>query len=331
MKQSVTLSINSIDFRRKQNMSGSLRSNEKRQQFGAIGSERKGPRIAEVEASTQCDNGHVCVWCPNHTNPERATRQMVMEMPLFEKIMQGLRTMGSIELLRLHGYNELLLLGERLNAFVQTAKEILPNAQIQIYSNGNRATEPYIRSLIADGVDKFLFTQYARENGFLDKLRNMPDELLERISIRPMNTVFLSNRGGTLTGIKNARTGNIPCTMPSEQMVIRLVEPNKANVVLCCEDYNQETVIDNVSERSIREIWELPKYKQLRKELLEGTRSLSLCRACNIIPSKSVSFSGSPANAVLTKRLLKEDGKGFTLQALLNIQRELRQQLKQQR
>ena len=330
MKPSMTLSVNSVRVTQKQSTFKSG-LDRKRQQFGAVELLERGPRIAEVEISTQCDNGPVCVWCPNHTNPERAEKQTVMGMPLFEKIMQDLSAMGTVKFLRLHGYNEPLLLDEQLNAFVQKAKQILPLAQIQIYSNGNRATETNIGSLLDDGVSKFLFTQYEKERGFLHTLENMPDDLLEKVSIRPMSAVFLSNRGGTLTRIKNVRTGNIPCTMPNEQMVIRLVEPNKANVVLCCEDYKQKTALGDVSEQSIQEIWELPKFKQIRRELPEGTRRLPLCQACNIIPTETVSFSGSPANAALTKKLLEKHGEGFTLEALLAIQSELRQQLLQQR
>lgn len=69
----------------------------------------------------------------------------------------------------------------------------------------------------------------------------------------------------------------MPCPFPWQYVVVQW----DGSVVPCCRDYNSENIMGNVSEKTIRELWNDEKYKSFRKDHacdnLEGNR---ICTEC---------------------------------------------------
>jgi radical SAM protein with 4Fe4S-binding SPASM domain len=54
------------------------------------------------------------------------------------------------------------------------------------------------------------------------------------------------------------------------------------NLLPCCNDYFEKEVMGNVTDKSLTEIWNSPKFRQFRRDLMSGRRAeYSLCRECN--------------------------------------------------
>lgn len=52
------------------------------------------------------------------------------------------------------------------------------------------------------------------------------------------------------------------------------------NVALCCHDMKGETVVQNIGDRSLKELWRGEQYKTCRRNALESKVPLLSCRSC---------------------------------------------------
>jgi MoaA/NifB/PqqE/SkfB family radical SAM enzyme len=96
-------------------------------------------------------------------------------------------------------------------------------------------------------------------------------------------TSALENRGGNIAEAdalnphEMARL-NGDCTRPSKDMCILW----NGDAVLCCVDWWRTTIVGNVAEQSIREIWNGPRLTEIRKALRENDCSVlpKICACC---------------------------------------------------
>lgn len=51
-------------------------------------------------------------------------------------------------------------------------------------------------------------------------------------------------------------------------------------VLPCCFDKNSDHIMGDITEESFRDIWEGPKYRLFRRELLSGRSTIDMCRNC---------------------------------------------------
>lgn len=59
-------------------------------------------------------------------------------------------------------------------------------------------------------------------------------------------------------------------------MVIRA----DGNVVLCCNDVNEQYIFGNVKEEGLESIWNKPKFRELRHNIRRGKYVLPICKRC---------------------------------------------------
>lgn len=52
------------------------------------------------------------------------------------------------------------------------------------------------------------------------------------------------------------------------------------DMLLCCVDYGYTTVLGNVAEQSIREVWNADKAREIRRRFLCGETAGLLCHSC---------------------------------------------------
>jgi len=69
------------------------------------------------------------------------------------------------------------------------------------------------------------------------------------------------------------------CIFPLRQMCILF----NGDVILCCNDWQRLTVLGNVKEKSLREIWSSEESKRIKRLILERKYSdISACRKCTV-------------------------------------------------
>ena len=70
-----------------------------------------------------------------------------------------------------------------------------------------------------------------------------------------------------------------PCTSPFGTIFIL----SDGRVPLCCQDFNGKILLGDVNRSNIQDIWRGTKIARIRKlHLLNGRKSLGLCRDCNL-------------------------------------------------
>ena len=248
------------------------------------------PKAIEVETVSLCNGG--CSFCPvnRHVDP-RPTREIPME--LVEKIAEELAAADYAGHLALFSNNEPLL-DKRLTEICRLFRQRLPRAWIYLYTNGTPLTFALFVALARAGLDELIVNNYSDDlelrkqvQRVIDALASSEDPTLDhlrsntRIFVRRESEV-LSSRGGSApnkqAGHDHRYFQRASCGVPYMQMVIRPT----GEVSLCCQDALGQVTLGDVSQQSIREIWNGPSYQTLRRRLEdEGRGALGLCRSCD--------------------------------------------------
>jgi len=68
----------------------------------------------------------------------------------------------------------------------------------------------------------------------------------------------------------------MPCPFAWQYLVVQW----NGDVVACCRDYNGQTVMGNVMETELKEIWNGQAYARFREDMVQGTYHNSICFPC---------------------------------------------------
>lgn len=237
--------------------------------------------LIELETVNRCNGG--CSFCAVNKNAD--TREFCqMSEDLFHKIIDELAELDYSYRLGLYSNNEPFL-DEHIIEFAKYAREKLPKAFLEIYTNGTLLTldkfleiMPYLDSLKIDNYNQQLklhkpvqkiYDYCVANNVYVDKLR---------IYLRKIDEV-LSTRGGSSPNAEIKKTLNAGCILPFKQLVIR---PD-GKVSLCCGDALGQMTLGDLSQESIMEVWNGAAYRGIRKKLKEeGRAGLRLCKDCDM-------------------------------------------------
>ena len=235
----------------------------------------------EIETSTACNLR--CAYCPNSMS-DRGLVKNNRQMPeaLFRRLVDELVDLGFNGEFHPHFYNEPLL-DERLPRLLGYVRERLPLCRIVVFTNGVRLTLEKYLELTAAGINALIVTRHTRDEP--------PDMARIEAHRRQMGDAGIDieyHREGITRGIIFNRCGLVPlrktvqnsrsCTWPSAYLTINY----RGDVLLCCNDYQAEFPVGNVTSRSIREIWEKPYNVALRQMLRHDTGKVDICRRCQI-------------------------------------------------
>jgi len=233
----------------------------------------------EVETFNRC-NGK-CTFCPVNKNDDpRPLKKMTEEM--YMKIVNELHEMDYSGQFCLFANNEPFL-DTRLEAFAKTARELLPNAFIEIFSNGtllklDRFIEiiPYLDRLIIDNYnDKLKLNEPTR--AIMEYLKENPEHE-SKVSIHMRReTNLLSSRGGQAPNNKKRKALPISCLLPFYHLYIR---PD-GKIGLCCVDALYKHTLGDASEQSLKEIWYSDTYNEIREKIRKGRENLEVCCFCD--------------------------------------------------
>ncbi len=237
----------------------------------------KFPLAVEIEINSDCNMA--CPYCPN-SQAERVEKGR-MDQDLFIEILSQLRSFEYSGRISYHFYNEPTLSPD-LDLFVQLTREYLPQARIDLYSNGTLLDKNRIENLIQSGVDKFSLTKHFKANtaSLEQALEEISPENRKKIRYQNFKDLSLTNRGGSLNlKVSNLKPPlSLPCFIPQCALVITV----KGNVVPCYEDYFQKHTMGNIKTSHIIEIWNSKKFVDFRENLQLGLRDKwDVCKDCN--------------------------------------------------
>jgi radical SAM protein with 4Fe4S-binding SPASM domain len=230
----------------------------------------------EIEINHGCNK--TCSYCPNSNSKRIETG--LMSLDIYQVLITQLESINFKGRISYDFYNEPMLSPD-LESFVAIAREHLPEASIELYSNGTLLTLEKYRTLLKAGVSRFIITKHENISAyeFEKTLEQLNDKERAVLEYRGFTELNLTNRGGILKHIRpEVNTTLLPCYLPMNILTVTL----KGNVVPCFEDFYQKNQMGNILESHILDIWNSEKYKEFRADLRKGLRhKFEACKACN--------------------------------------------------
>jgi radical SAM protein with 4Fe4S-binding SPASM domain len=236
------------------------------------------PQAIEIEINSHCNLA--CSYCPNSID-ERIEKGN-MDLDLYRTLLNQLKEKNYSGKIAFDFYNEPTLAKE-FDQYIKLAKQTVPLCFLSLYTNGTQIkTLERSKELIDIGFGEVIITKHEAitELAIEQFYDHMPKEYQSKYILRGFNDLTLTNRGGTLENVGTKKPGNIPCRIPSIMMTVTV----KGNVLTCFEDFSQDHMVDNISNKNIIDIWNSEAFNLFRKNLLLGKRDLyKMCSQCNRI------------------------------------------------
>lgn len=232
-----------------------------------------------IETTTICNLR--CSYCPNSTigrppayMPEETFYRIIDSVVDFQPGYSGK--------ISPHFYGEPLL-DARLQEFVGYAHKRLPQALIQIFTNGELLTVDYFLALVDAGVQKFVISQHSPlpVPRLMDSLKIIHSKYVDRAQIEYFDQYHSNmkmNRGGLLTSDKLDNPRLFRCNQYKE-----IVFDVSGTAVLCCNDYLSTTRFGTIHESSVRDIWQNIGYTRTRNLLFYSYFPQQICRNCSFL------------------------------------------------
>jgi radical SAM protein with 4Fe4S-binding SPASM domain len=222
----------------------------------------------ELEINTHCnkedDYGVYCEYCPNSVKETIIDPPKCMEDEVYEKIIDELQDLAFNGRISYHFYGEPLL-HKKIEAIIRYSADKLPKAEKVLYTNGDRLTDLKYDGLIKSGIDIIAVSKH----------KHMKEHIPSRAKQVVLNKYNITNRGGVFGNSESLTT---PCYAFNHRLVVAY----NGDVLLCYEDAKRETVLGNIKDKSISEIWSSEKSRRIRKNLALGRRDLYVpCKRCN--------------------------------------------------
>jgi radical SAM protein with 4Fe4S-binding SPASM domain len=265
------------------------------------------PDIVQIESTNLCNAK--CVFCPRD---EMHRQQGVMDMDLYRKVVDECAALG-ITHVRMHNYGEPFL-DRRLVEKVRYAKT-RGIAEVGMISNGSLITPDIAQGLIDAGLDAInisvdasgketfertrvnldydvvvenirtlarlrreagrrrpkLILSFVRqqdspeEQAFIDTWRSIADKI---------HLTDLHNWAGTL----HVRSD---VAYPCYRLWLTFTVLWDGRVSLCCADFDGRHVLGDLRTSTIREVWNSPAYRAVRRQHLESGGP-EICRSCDL-------------------------------------------------
>jgi len=244
--------------------------------------------VVEISNSGMCNRK--CSFCPR-SDPNYPDVNEFISDKLHKKIFFELSELKFQGMIIYSGYVEPLL-HKKIYENIAEARYHLPNAQIEVITNGDVLNKDRLEKLFKAGLSTLLisvydgpkeekeFYQLCKESGldesqYVIRNRYMPEESSFGIN--------LSNRSGTL---KNAeykipevkKALNKVCNYPAYTFFIDY----NGDVQMCSHDWAKKYLIGNVKNEKIKNIWINQKYKFAREKLLSAKRNFIPCNKCDV-------------------------------------------------
>lgn len=232
--------------------------------------------LVSIELSNMCNYSHMHKKCPVST---RTTKEILPAFVVYD-IIDTLSKYNYNQSIGFYQYSESLI-DPRLFKFIEYASLKCPDANIVVGTNGWYFTEVLAGELYEAGVTFILISAYSQSE--LDRFNKIRDNIAPLYKDK---SFFIRSRvkGGLngrmyMNGSKPSRKGGRRCYSPLSYILVT----SNGKTGFCCADFNREYSYGDVSVNGFEEVI-MANYQYLsyiRDELIEGERTLELCKKCN--------------------------------------------------
>lgn len=246
------------------------------------------PSCVEISDSGTCNR--TCSFCPRSDPSYKDVKEFISEK-LHTKIFKELSSLNYKGLIMYSGFNEPLL-NKRAYNQISEARTFLPDAKIELITNGDVLNEERLEKLFFSGLSTLLISVYDGPKDML-KFKKMceavglnKNQYVIRNRFLPPEKdygITMSNRAGLMEKAAHKiaplkQPLNRKCTYPSYNFFIDY----NGDVLMCSHDWGKKMILGNLNKSSILEIWTSKKSMNVRKRLIESSRNFSPCNVCDV-------------------------------------------------
>lgn len=251
---------------------------------------KKLPLMSVVEISNSGMCNRKCSFCPR-SDPDYLDVNEFISKRLHTKIFKELNEVNYKGMVIYSGYVEPLL-DKRIYECIAEAREFLPEAQIELITNGDVLNVERTKKLFKAGLSTILVSVYdgpEEEKNFYKicgEANLTKDQYVIRNRYMSEENNFglnISNRSGTLNNAEYKipplkKSLKAKCNYPSYTFFIDY----NGDVQMCSHDWAKKYILGNVSKEKIKDIWFDKKYMFARKKLLNADRNFNPCNKCDV-------------------------------------------------
>jgi|TARA_B100001093_G_C26806879_1_gene1005885 radical SAM protein with 4Fe4S-binding SPASM domain len=249
------------------------------------------PSVIEISDSGTCNRS--CVFCPR-SDPawiKKFDNKEFIKKELHEKICKELSRYNYSGIIVYSGFNEPLL-NKACFENIKRTREYLPDAKIELITNGDVLNLTRIKKLFASGLSTLLISVYDGPDD-MQKFQNLckeanlnEDQYVVRNRYLPPDKdygITMSNRAGLMKNAVHSvkplsKSSTDPCYYPSYTFFIDY----NGDVLMCSHDWGKKNILGNLNKHSFIEVWTSQLSKITRKSLLKGDRNFSPCNVCDV-------------------------------------------------
>lgn len=246
------------------------------------------PSVVEISESGTCNRK--CAFCPRSDENFPDVKEFISS-DLMLKLVSELSELKYAGILLFSGFVEPLL-DKKVFSHIKLARGHLPNARIEMVTNGDVLNLSRLRKLFNSGLSTILisvydsaedadrFTRMCEEAGlandqFVIRHRYLPEEQSFGIT--------MNNRAGMMSNAEYAIPSppepvKEPCYYPHYTFFMDYM----GDVLLCPHDWGKKKILGNMFKQTFREIW-LSKMFMISREMLENSnRKFPPCNECDV-------------------------------------------------
>ncbi len=249
------------------------------------------PSVIEISDSGTCNRS--CIFCPR-SDPEwidKFDKKEFIKKELHEKICKELSAYDYKGIVVYSGFNEPML-NKKCFENISRTRKYLPEAKIELITNGDVLNLEKIKKLFESGLSTLLISVYDGPDD-LRKFHQMCKEakleshqFVIRNRYLPPEKDFgitISNRGGLMENAGHAiksltKSINEPCYYPSYNFFIDY----NGDVLMCSHDWGKKNILGNLNNDTIMNIWVSENAKKSRSNLAKADRNFSPCNVCDV-------------------------------------------------
>jgi len=248
------------------------------------------PLMSEIEISDSGTCNRKCPFCPR-SDPEYPNIKEFISAKLHKKIFKELSEINYSGLVIYSGFVEPML-NKKIYQNIFEARNFLPEAAIELITNGDILNLERLKKLFDAGLDTILISVYdgkEQEEMFYElcvsaKLKKNQYVIRNRYLSETQDFgMNFSNRSGMLEkavySVKSVQEPlNKECFYPAYKFFIDY----NGDVLICSHDWGKKNIVGNLNDQTILDVWLNKKFEFARKNLLLGKRTLEPCRRCDV-------------------------------------------------
>ena len=246
------------------------------------------PSVIEISESGTCNRK--CSFCPRSAPDFKDVKEFISEN-LIIKLSKELSIYEYSGIFLFSGFVEPML-DVNIYKLVSIVRSNLPEAKIEMVTNGDVLNIERIKKLFKSGLSTLLISIYdgKQEADGMEQLMKKSGANEDQYKIRhrylPESESFgitLSNRAGMMDKAEYVIPSlkepmKKPCYYPHYTFFMDYT----GEVLICSHDWGKKLVVGNLNNENLIDIWRNQKFTLARKNLFNANRNFAPCNKCDV-------------------------------------------------